>query len=618
MAEPNTEQAPQAPQEPMPLKEAGRRLLSYLQPHWKYWAISFLFFTFGAAVEPIIPALFKKLIDSGFQEGLKYPIWIVPVVIIGLFLARGTLNFCGTYTMRYGVTAVVLDMRKDLMRALLRADARLFSQISPGIAVNKIINDPHNSVDVMGSTAISIVKDAMSLIALVGYLLYLNWQLTLISFVSMPLLAVTIKQVQKRLRMVGQAQYESQQRLVNTVDDNARAWRVVRTFDAAAFEQQRFDQEATQYRRWTLKQTTTSALITPMTQVVAAFGVSIIITLAILQASKGASTVGDFVSFVTALLMTISPMRHLTDVAQPIAGSLITARGAFELMDSPAEPDHGTKEMTTSRGELTFERAEVHYEGAPTPALQDFSLHIPAGQTVAFVGASGAGKSTVVSTLLRFAHLKGGRITLDGVDIEDLKLASLRRHFAVVSQDIVLFDGSVAQNVAYAHPSGIDRAKVEQCLRAANLWQHVSTMADGMDTGIGTNGSKLSGGQRQRLAIARALYRDAAVWIFDEATSALDSESEAVVQQSIENLRHSKTLILIAHRLSTIRNADVICVMAEGRIIEQGSHQSLIARNGTYANLVRIQSADGPGEQNPAAADTASSQPAEHPLKKYL
>ncbi|MEY4764591.1 MAG: hypothetical protein RI907_1264 [Pseudomonadota bacterium] len=586
--------------EQMTLKEAGQKLMTYLRPHWKMWGASFAFFTLGAAVEPIIPALFKKLIDSGFQAGLQYPIWIVPLIIIGLFFVRGLLNFCGTYTMEYGVTAVVLDLRKDLMRALLRADAKLFNQISPGVAVSKVISDPHNSVDVMGRTAISVIKDAMSLMALVGYLIFINWQLTLISFVSMPLLAVSIKQVQKRLKKVGQAQYESQQRLVSTVDDNARAWRVVRTFDAGAFEQARFDRDATEYRRWTLKQVTTSALVTPMTQVVAAIGVSIIITLAILQASKGGSTVGDFVSFVTALLMTISPMRHLTDVVQPVAGALITARGAFELINTPPEPDHGTKDMPTSRGQLTFEDAQVQYEDAPKPALTDFNLVIPAGQTVAFVGASGAGKSTVVSTLLRFAHLDKGRILLDGENIEDLKLASLRRHFAVVSQDIVLFQGSVAQNVAYASAQGIDRAKVEQCLRAANLWQHVSALPEGMDANIGANGGKLSGGQRQRLAIARALYRDASVWIFDEATSALDSESEAVVQQSIESLRHSKTLILIAHRLSTIRNADIICVMSEGRIIEQGSHAELIALNGTYTNLVRIQSADGPGGHQPA------------------
>jgi ATP-binding cassette, subfamily B, bacterial MsbA len=575
----------------MELKETGQKLLVYAKPQWKLLLASFLFFTAGAAVEPAIPALFKKLIDSGFKEGMKYPLWIVPVVIIGLFVIRGAFNFCGTYVMTSATSAIVLGLRRDLMRALLKADAKLFTTISPGLAVTKIINDPQFAAQTLGSATISVIKDATSLFFLVGYLVYLNWQLTLISFISMPLLGITLKLVQKRLNKVGQAQYESQQRLVNCVDDNARAWRVVRTFDAADFELQRFDQEAAIHRRMTLKQVATSSLVTPASQVVAAIGVSIIITLAIYQASQGSTTVGEFVSFVTALLMTISPMRHLTDIYQPVNGALITARGAFELINAPPEPDHGTLDMATCRGQIDFKDVNLQYEGASTPSLAGFDLSMHPGQTIALVGSSGAGKTTVANTLLRFATPNSGQILLDGTPIEDLQLKSLRKHFAVVSQDIVLFDGSVAQNVAYASPMGVDRDKVERCLQAANLWTHVKDMPQGIDSSIGTNGSMLSGGQRQRLAIARALYRDATVWIFDEATSALDSESEAIVQRSIDDLRHSKTLIIIAHRLSTIKNADVICVMSEGRIVEQGGHAELIARNGLYAGMVRLQSA---------------------------
>lgn len=574
------------------LKDTGRRLMIYARRQWRMLGASLLFFLLGSAVEPVIPALFKKLIDSGFQDGLKFPLWSVPLIIIGLFLVRGVFNFSGTYVMTSATSAMVLDLRRDLMRALLRADAKLFTHVSPGVAVTKVINDPQSASQVIGNSLITFVKDATTLMFLIGYLLYLNWQLTLLSFISMPLLGITIKLVQKRLSKVGEEQYRSQQRLVSTVDDNARAWRVVRTFDAADFELRRFDAEAVQFRRMTLKQVATSSLVTPATQVVAAIGVSTIITLALWQASQGSATVGEFVSFVTALLMTISPMRHLTDVYQPINSALITARGSFSLMDAPQEPDHGTQDLPACQGRIDFRQVKVQYEEAATPSLDGLDLQIAPGTTVALVGSSGAGKTTVVNTLLRFAHVNSGQVLLDGQPIESLRLASLRRHFAVVSQDIVLFDGSIAQNVAYASPLGVERAKVEQCLRAANLWSHVAKLPEGIDAPVGTNGSMLSGGQRQRLAIARALYRDAAIWIFDEATSALDSESEAVVQRSIEDLRHAKTLILIAHRLSTIRNADLICVMSDGRIIEQGSHEELMANNGSYAGMVRIQSAN--------------------------
>lgn len=573
-------------------KETVQVLMVYVRQQWRMLSLALLFFVIGAAFEPMVPALFKKLLDSGFQEGLKYPIWIVPIVIIGLFLMRGTANFAGAYVMSSATSGIVLALRRDLMKALLKADARLFTTISPGIAVTKVINDPQFASQALGSSAISLIKDATTLLFLVAYLVYLNWQLTLLSMVVLPLLGLTVKLVQKRLAKVGEAQYLAQQNLVGTVDDNARAWKVVRTFDAADFELGRFEKQAVHHRRMTMKQVAASSLVTPTTQVVAAMGISIILTLALWQASHGSQTVGEFVSFITALLMAVSPLRHLTDVYQPINGALITLRGAMELMRAPSEPDLGTVEMAHSKGEIRFNHVLLEYEGAPTPALKGLNLEIHAGQTIALVGSSGAGKTTVVNTLLRFANPTQGSITLDGVPIDTLKLASLRRHFAVVSQDIVLFDGSVAQNVAYASAEGVNRDKVERCLRAANLWNHIATLPEGMDAPIGNNGSRLSGGQRQRLAIARALYRDAAVWIFDEATSALDSESEAVVQRSIEDLRGNKTLILIAHRLSTIKNADRIFVMADGQVAEQGTHAELMAKGGIYAGMVRIQSAD--------------------------
>ncbi|RTL30659.1 MAG: ATP-binding cassette domain-containing protein [Burkholderiales bacterium] len=571
--------------------DTTQRLLKYVRPRWRMLLAAVVFFLISSAVEPLVPALFKKLIDSGFKDGLKYPLWSVPLVVIGLFVIRGTFNFAGTYLMSSATSLIVLDLRRDLMRALVQADAKLFTMIGPGIAVGKVINDPQVASGSLGSSLITIIRDASTLMFLVAYLIYLNAQLTLIAFVSMPLLAVSVKLIRKRLSMVGEAQYHAQQKLIATVDDNARAWRVVRTFDAMDFELRRFDDDANHLRRMTMKQVATSALVTPITQVLAAIGVSIILTLAIWQASKGASTIGEFVSFITALLMTISPMRHLTDIYTPVAGSFIILKGAFELMNAPPEKDDGTGALPTCEGHIAFDKACIHYEGANMPALDQLTLNIKAGQTVALVGPSGAGKSTVVSALLRFVSPISGQITLDGIPIDTLKLASLRRHFAVVSQDIVLFEGSVAQNIAYASPAGVDRDKVERCLRAANLWDHVQTMPGGMDAAIGTNGSKLSGGQRQRLAIARALYRDAEIWIFDEATSALDSESEAVVQRSIEDLRGSKTLILIAHRLSTIRNADRIYVMSEGKVAEQGTHAELMAEGGIYAGMVKIQSA---------------------------
>lgn len=573
----------------MDLKAAFLRLLQYVRPHKMGLIAGVACFFISAAIEPAVPALLNQLLDSGFKADLGFPIWWVPLILIGLFTLRGLMVFSGAYLFNWSNSKVVLSIRTDMVKAVMKADASLYTEQGPGVLASRIINDPQSAVGSLANAVITLLRDGTTLIALMGYLFYLNWKLTLVSLITMPLLGYVVHKVQKRILAVGSQSYESQVRLVGIVDDIARAWRVVRTFDSATFELARFGREAQRLRRMVVKSAAAGATMTPLTQIVASIGVSIILTMALLEASQGKATVGEFVGFITAMLMTISPMRHLTDVTQPIVGGLIGARACFSLMDTPAEADNGTRELDPAlcRGDLLLSDVVLTYPGSERPALDHLNLRIPAGHTVALVGASGSGKTTIVSALLGFVTQQEGSVTLDGIELSDLRKAALRRQFAVVSQDIVLFDGSVADNVIYALP--FDAAKVESCLRAANLWDFVQSLPNGMGTEVGTNGSRLSGGQRQRLAIARALYKDARIWIFDEATSALDTESERIVQQSIEQWQGRKTLILIAHRLSTVRNADSICVLADGRVVESGRHNELMAKRGLYAGMVQAQ-----------------------------
>jgi subfamily B ATP-binding cassette protein MsbA len=586
------------PEAPASLKPTARRLLGYAKRHKLRLGGAMACLLIGSAIEAQIPRLFSQLVDGGFKPDSSFPLWIVPVVVVLLFAGRGLATFCGSYLLSDGGSRIVLDLRRDMMQSLLRAEATLFSRVTPGIAVNRVVADPQHSIGTLVGSLNTILRDGSQFIFLMGYLFYLNWQLTLLALVVLPLLILVVRQLHGRLGNVGSREYESQQRLVNVVDDVARAWRVIRTFDATDFEKQRFENEAGTLRRLIVKRNATSALMTPATQVVAALGVALILTLALWQARNGQASVGEFVGFIAALLLTISPMRHLTDVSQPILHSLITVRATFEMVDTPAEADPGQRQLQVNQGSVDVQDLTVRYPGASDVALDGLSLSIQPGQTVAFVGASGAGKSTLVSVLLGLVRPDGGQVLLDGQDIAEVQLRSLRSNFAVVSQDIVLFDGSIADNVAYAKPR--DDARVMAALAAANLAEYVERQPEGLNASIGVNGSRLSGGQRQRLAMARAFYRDCAIWVFDEATSALDAESEQVVQRSIESLAGTKTVVLIAHRLSTVRRADQIFVLNQGRLVEQGTHRELVERNGAYAAMVRAQDLGDDGAGSPA------------------
>ncbi|MDM4765554.1 lipid A export permease/ATP-binding protein MsbA [Pelomonas sp. SE-A7] len=568
------------------LRSTARRVLRFVKPHRTGLVWTILAYIAAACTEPLIPQLIKTAFGEGFSSQ-AFAIWWVPVVLIGLFALRGLFGFLGQYMLNQTLTRSVMDMRRALLDALLKADASAYTSLQPGTAVTKVVNDPQQILTLLSGTVVSILRDGLPAVAMLGYLLYLNWQLTLLSMITTPLMAFVVKKVNRRVQQIGARNYDAQLELVNKVDDITRAWRVVRSFDAGDYERQRFAEIALKVQRSALKVSATNALTQPMSQLIASIGLSVIVSLALLQARQTQTGVGEFAAFVTALLLMTSRLRHLSDLAQPITNALITARGCFTLLDTPAEPDLGTQDLALARGELELQDVKLQYPAAEKPALDGLSLTIRAGQTTALVGASGAGKSSVIHLLLGFGRPDGGRILLDGLDIQDLRHAALRRQFAVVSQDIVLFDASVADNVAYAQPR--DAARLEQALRAAHLWDFVQTLPQGMETPIGANGSKLSGGQRQRIAIARALYKEAPIWVFDEATSALDTESERAVQQALEQWQGKKTLILIAHRLSTVRAADCIHVLSQGRLLESGSHAELLTRDGAYAAMVRAQ-----------------------------
>jgi subfamily B ATP-binding cassette protein MsbA len=567
-----------------------RRLGQFVHPYRWGALLTVLAYLCLAGTELLLPELIGYAFGQGLQKD-AFPLWMVPVALIGLYLVRGVSSFAGQYLFNWTLTRSVLDFRTALVNALLRVDAAVYTRMQPGTAVTKVVNDPQQILQLTGDVGMALLRDGLPAIGLMVYLLTLNWQLTLLALVVTPVMAFVMRQLNRRMRLMSSRSYDSQLVLVNKVDDITRAWRVVRQFGAAAFERERFIEAAQAVRRYNLKTAATAALAQPMSQLVASVGLSLIICAALWQARAEGNGVESFAKFVSALLLLISRLRHLSDLAAPLTRASVVAKSCLELMDAPKEVDRGTRELATpAHGHICLQDVKLTYPGAGQPALDGLTLDFAAGKTTALIGSSGAGKSSIIHLLLGFGQPDSGRVLLDGTDIETLTRASLRRQFAVVSQDIVLFDDSVANNIAYAQPR--DDAKLEAALRAAHLWDFVQTLPEGVETAVGANGSKLSGGQRQRLAIARALYKEAPIWIFDEATSALDTESERAVQQALAAWSGRKTLIVIAHRLSTIRDANAIHVLGAGKLVETGTHAELLARDGAYAAMVRAQAGE--------------------------
>ena len=537
----------------------------------------------------LVDGNFKALPVAFIADLPRPPLWAVPVILITLFAVRGVAGFVVDYVLSWAAHSATLRLRERLFTRILDATPDLFRTRSASSLVNTVVYEVVNGVGVLVAAAQTVLKDTFSAIALFGTLLVLNWRLTLLIAALAPAVGYATRVFSRRMRRITKESQLAVDGLGYVVEENVMAWRTVRLHGAQQMQHARFDLASRTLRRWFMKAGVASATLTPVTQLLTAVALAAVIGVALWQRESGATTMGEFVAFITAALAVATPVRRLTDVSAAVTRGLASVERALDLIDhAPRELGGSYAPATRARGEIALSGVGLRFNDAgDAAALDGIDLLIRAGETVALVGPSGAGKTTLVNLLPRFLDPTTGSVTLDGVPLPEWDLRALREQFALVSQDVILFNDTVAANVCFG--ADLDTDRVRAALAAANLTEFAAALPQGLDTVIGHNGAQLSGGQRQRMAIARAIYKDAPVLILDEATSALDSESERLVQQALETLMRGRTSIIIAHRLSTIERADRIVAIEAGRVVEQGSHAELLAHGGLYARLHALQ-----------------------------
>jgi subfamily B ATP-binding cassette protein MsbA len=561
--------------------------------YWQGLGLAILFMAGAAATQPTLAVAMKPLLDEGFSGAKPEYVWQVPLAIIGLITLRGVCNFFSDYLLAWVSNNVLLGVRADMFEKLLSMPDSEFKKGDTGRLLNRFTVDAGNVTGYATEVLTVLVRESLVVVAMIAVLLYMSWELTLIILVTMPVSVLISRAFIARLRRINRDTVNMNAELTRVVSEGIDGQRVIKLFDGYAFERKRFAYVSGRLRRFDMRASTSDAAMTPITQVVTAVAVAAVIAVALSQANSGTLTVGSFAAFMAALAQIFDPIKRLTKVAARMQKMLVSAESVFTLVDQASEPETGTKTFEgRALGKVEFHNVSHRFADGQTDTLSNVSVSVEPGQTVALVGRSGSGKTTLVNMLPRFVLPTQGQVCIDGCDISSLRLRDLREQLSLVSQDVVLFDDTIAVNVGYGALHEASEQEIRDALRAANLLDFVDALPLGLQTQVGENATRMSGGQRQRLAIARALIKNAPILILDEATSALDNESERQVQASLETLMQGRTTLVIAHRLSTVQNADKIVVMDQGVVVEQGSHQELLAQGGAYASLYQMQFRD--------------------------